>query len=246
MNSLSLSRSLLPTAGLLAALVLAGCGQQPAATESTAAAPESAPALESIDQKVSYGVGRNIGMDVANNGDFEVDAAALIAGLRDGLDGADAQVSPADVQAAFMELQQRSQAAAAAASEENKAAALAFLEQNRTRPGVTVTPSGLQYEVLTAAPAGAAKPTPSNTVRVHYHGTLLDGTVFDSSVQRGQPIEFPVNGVIPGWVEALQLMPVGAKWKLFIPPSLGYGDRGTGSIPPGSALIFEVELLEIK
>lgn len=120
----------------------------------------------------------------------------------------------------------------------------AFLESNKTKSGVIILPSGLQYQVLKEGTG--PKPAATDKVKCHYHGTLIDGTVFDSSVDRGQPAEFPVNGVIKGWVEALQLMPVGSKWKLFIPSELSYGDRQAGAkILPGSTLIFEVELLEI-
>lgn len=120
-----------------------------------------------------------------------------------------------------------------------------FLAENAKRPGVKVTPSGLQYEVLDATLG--QKPKPSDTVRVHYEGTLPDGTVFDSSYKRGEPISFPLNGVIAGWTEGLQLMSVGSKYKLFIPYNLGYGERGAGaSIPPYAALIFTVELLGIE
>ena len=120
----------------------------------------------------------------------------------------------------------------------------AFLETNKAREGVTITESGLQYEVLTAGTG--AKPTAADQVRVHYHGTLIDGTVFDSSVDRGEPATFGVGQVIPGWTEALQLMPVGSKWKVYLPSNIAYGERGTGAdIGPNSALIFEVELLEI-
>lgn len=120
----------------------------------------------------------------------------------------------------------------------------AFLEQNKAREGVTTTESGLQYEVITAGTG--EKPTAENQVRVHYHGTLIDGKVFDSSVDRGEPAVFGVNQVIPGWTEALMLMPVGSKWKVYLPSNLAYGEQGAGQdIAPNSALIFEVELLEI-
>lgn len=132
-------------------------------------------------------------------------------------------------------------------AEQQKAAAgegIAFLAENAKRAEVTTTASGLQYEVITSG--DGAKPTAEQTVEVHYHGTLINGTVFDSSVERRKSISFPVNGVIPGWVEALQLMSIGDKWKLYIPQELAYGERGAGqSIPPFSALIFEVELLGI-
>lgn len=119
-----------------------------------------------------------------------------------------------------------------------------FLEENKKKAGITTTESGLQYEIIKAGEG--AKPTATDKVKTHYHGTLTSGTVFDSSVDRGEPVEFPVNGVIKGWTEALQLMPVGSKWRLFIPYQLAYGERAAGAqIPPYSALVFEVELLEI-
>ena len=119
-----------------------------------------------------------------------------------------------------------------------------FLEKNKKEPGVVALPSGLQYKIITAGTG--EKPTLTDKVTVHYHGTLLNGTVFDSSVQRGQPIELPVNGVIQGWIEALQLMPVGSKWMLYIPSELAYGSRQSGMIEPNSTLIFEVELISIN
>jgi FKBP-type peptidyl-prolyl cis-trans isomerase len=129
-------------------------------------------------------------------------------------------------------------------AQENLEAGNAFLEKNKAREGVTTTPSGLQYEIIKEGTG--VKPTAEDMVKVHYHGTLIDGKVFDSSVDRGEPAEFPVGGVIQGWVEALQLMPVGSKWKIYLPASLAYGERGAGGdIGPNSALIFEVELLEI-
>lgn len=133
---------------------------------------------------------------------------------------------------------------AQAAGSENQAAADAFFAKNASVEGVKTTESGLQYQVLTEAEG--AKPGADDTVEVHYHGTLLDGTVFDSSYQRGETVSFPVGGVIPGWTEALQMMPVGSKWKLFIPPALAYGPGGAGQmIGPNSALIFDVELISI-
>jgi FKBP-type peptidyl-prolyl cis-trans isomerase FklB len=128
--------------------------------------------------------------------------------------------------------------------EANHKAGEAFLAENKTKPGVVTTASGLQYQVIKEGTG--PKPLPTDKVKCHYHGTLIDGTVFDSSVDRGQPVDFPVTGVIQGWVEALQLMPVGSKWKLFLPAHLAYGDNAAGpKITPGSTLIFDVELLEI-
>jgi FKBP-type peptidyl-prolyl cis-trans isomerase FklB len=130
-------------------------------------------------------------------------------------------------------------------SEANLKAGESFLAQNKSRPGVVETPSGLQYEVLTEG--AGPKPSANNKVTCHYHGTLIDGTIFDSSVQRGQPATFPLNMVIKGWTEALQLMPTGSKWRLFLPPNLAYGERQTGSyIGPNSTLIFDVELISFS
>ena len=130
--------------------------------------------------------------------------------------------------------------------EKNLAAATAFLEANGKKEGIKTTDSGLQYEVITEGPSEGASPTAANTVKVHYAGTLINGTEFDSSYKRGEPIEFPLGGVIPGWTEGLQLMKPGDKFRLFIPPNLGYGVRGSGPIGPNEALIFEVELIEVK
>jgi FKBP-type peptidyl-prolyl cis-trans isomerase FklB len=136
--------------------------------------------------------------------------------------------------------QQKSEKAAA-----NLKAGQDFLEANKSRPGITSLPSGLQYEVITTGAGG--KPLATNKVTCHYHGTLIDGTVFDSSVQRGQPASFPLNMVIKGWTEGLQLMPTGSKWRFFIPPQLGYGDKQVSAqIGPNSTLIFEVELISVS
>ncbi len=200
--------------------------------------------LDTVDQRVSYGIARNMGANIARQGGVEIDLGAFLIGLQDGLANLKPRVSEADLRAAFETAQERIEAVAAETSSKLAAVGNAFLAENKTRPGVVVTASGLQYEVLRAG--AGPKPSASQTVEVHYHGTLVDGTVFDSSVQRGETISFPVTGVIPGWVEALQLMQVGAKWKLFIPSALGYGDQGQGPIPPASVLIFEVELIGIK
>jgi FKBP-type peptidyl-prolyl cis-trans isomerase len=218
----------------------------PGTKAAAAPAPEAKAdtAFDSVEQKVSYGIGYNIGSNMAADGSVAFDLAAVQAGLADGLKGAPARVDQAALQAAIGTLQERQDAANTAAAEENLAAANAFLSTNRARPEVTTTASGLQYEVLRQG--DGPKPKSTDVVRVHYHGTLTDGTVFDSSVDRGEPLTFPVDGVIPGWTEALQLMAVGSKWKLFISPELGYGPRPAGKIPPNSALIFDVELLGIE
>lgn len=205
---------------------------------------ESNPSLESIDQRVSYGIALSMGGNIARQGGVEIDTAAFLAGLQDGLAGAKPRLSEQEMQAAFQAAQARLDAAASQISLKQQQEGAEFLAKNRERAGVVVTDSGLQYEVLVAG--SGSKPREDQTVEVHYHGTLINGTVFDSSVKRGETVSFPVNGVIAGWVEALQLMSVGSKWKLFIPAELGYGNRAQGPIPAGSTLIFEVELIAIK
>ncbi|MBO9490655.1 FKBP-type peptidyl-prolyl cis-trans isomerase [Endozoicomonas sp. G2_1] len=200
--------------------------------------------FESIEQRVSYGVGRQLGDQLRNNPFKSFDVTAVQAGLADALAGNASAVSDEALNEAFAVVSKQLQEQEQAAAKEKAAEGEAFLAENAKRKEVTVTESGLQYEVVAAAEGD--KPTASSTVRVHYHGTFINGDVFDSSVNRGQPAEFPVGGVIAGWTEALQLMPVGSKWRLYIPYNLAYGERGSqGAIPPYSALIFDVELLDI-
>ena len=231
-----------------ATLLLISCSKE---AKDVAKAPASPPkasdavaGLESDEQRVSYGVGYNMGSSLGKQHDFNVDKNALKSGLEDGLSGSKTKISEADIQAAFTTVQQKAMAANTAAAEKNVAASAAFLAKNKTRSGVTTTASGLQYEIVSRGKG--PKPKASDTVEVHYHGTLVDGTVFDSSIERGEPATFQVGAVIKGWTEALQLMSVGDKWKLYIPPDLGYGPRPNGKIPPNSVLIFDVQLLGIK
>ena len=197
-----------------------------------------------VEQRVSYGIGRQMGEQLASNPFDGVDASAVAAGVMDALQGKESRVARADLEAAFGEISQRMQAKEAEKSKLLAAEGEAFLAENAKKEGVTVTASGLQYEVVTAGTGPI--PTATSRVKTHYHGTLIDGTVFDSSYNRGQPIDFAVNGVIAGWTEALQLMPAGSKWRLYIPYNLAYGERGAGgNIAPYSALIFDVELLEV-
>ncbi|WP_394175946.1 FKBP-type peptidyl-prolyl cis-trans isomerase [Thalassotalea litorea] len=200
--------------------------------------------FESIEQRVSYGVGRQLGDQLRNNPFKEFDVAAVQAGIADALSGAASAVSQEDLQEAFTVVSQKLQEQEAAAAKEASAAGEAFLAENAKREEVTVTESGLQYEILVEG--NGDKPSADSTVRTHYHGTFPDGKVFDSSYDRGQPAEFPVNGVIAGWTEALQMMPVGSKWRLHVPYNLAYGERGSqGAIPPYATLVFDVELLDI-
>ena len=196
--------------------------------------------LKTEMDSLSYAFGVDIGTNLQNNDIKGINPDALSKGMMDNQDGGGIMTK----EEASKYIQEFFAAQAKAKSASAQGEANNFLQENASREGVVVTESGLQYEILTAGTG--AIPTFENKVSVHYHGTLLDGTVFDSSVDRGQPAQFPVGGVIKGWTEALMIMPVGSKWKLFIPSDLAYGDRGAGDkIGPGSTLIFEVELLEI-
>ena len=201
--------------------------------------------LEDSDNQVGYSLGVNIGMNLLQQGitaDVQVDA--FLAGLSDALSDT-VQMDEAAMTTAIQLFVQQQQEAAQSALADNLAASEAFLAENGQQDGVVTLPSGLQYRVL--ASGEGESPTTTDSVLAHYHGTLTDGTVFDSSVDRGEPATFGVSQVIAGWTEALQLMKVGDKWRLFIPPGLAYSEASpTPAIPPNSALIFDVELLEIR
>ncbi|MFT0866731.1 FKBP-type peptidyl-prolyl cis-trans isomerase [Pseudomonas sp. CAM1A] len=199
--------------------------------------------LSTDESRVSYGIGRQLGGQLRDNPPPGVNLNAIVAGLTDAFHGADSRVSEEDLSAAFKVIREVMQAEAAAKAEAAAAAGKEFLADNAKREGIVTLASGLQYEVLTAGEG--AKPSREDNVRTHYHGTLIDGTVFDSSYDRGQPAEFPVGGVIAGWTEALQLMNAGSKWRLYVPSELAYGAQGVGSIPPHSTLVFDVELLDV-
>lgn len=203
--------------------------------------------LESEENRIGYSIGVNIGQNLVQQGIVEgVAIDAFIAGMMDAVSG-DIRLGDAEIMTAIQTFVQRQQEAAQNAIAENLAASEAFLAENGQRNGVVTLDSGLQYEVLETGAAGGASPTPENSVLAHYHGTLTDGSVFDSSVDRGEPATFGVSQVIAGWTEALQLMKVGDKWRLFIPPGMAYGEASpTPAIPPNSALIFDVELLEVR
>ncbi len=191
--------------------------------------------------KFSYAIGLGIGQNLLSTGAKGIQVEDFAQAITDVLNGNSTAISHNEareiVNKYFAELEQK---LTAKNVEEGKV----FLENNRNREGVITLPSGLQYEVITEG--NGKKPQATDKVKCHYEGTLIDGTLFDSSVKRGQPAVFGVNQVIPGWVEALQLMPEGSKWKLYIPSELGYGAQGAGEmIPPHSTLIFEVELIEV-
>ena len=191
--------------------------------------------------KVSYALGLSIGNNFLNSGIKNLQVEDFVKGLKDVMDNQKPEISYDEAKQIindyFVQLQKEKFAL-------NKQAGDEFLTINKNRAGVITLPSGLQYQVLKKG--AGTKPTASDKVKCHYHGTLINGTVFDSSVQRGEPAVFGVSQVIPGWVEALQQMEVGSKWRLFIPSELAYGDNGAGDvIEPDSALIFDVELLDI-
>ncbi|MGA1741085.1 MAG: FKBP-type peptidyl-prolyl cis-trans isomerase [Pseudohongiellaceae bacterium] len=204
--------------------------------------------LESTEVRAGYSIGVNIGLNLASQGILgsDIDNAALVQGIRDAIDDSillsDEEIVAALEQYSLL-MEQRAEEQLAGMAQ----AGQDFLNDNAMQPGVVTTASGLQYLVLEeGADRTAAMPLATDEVMVHYHGTMIDGTVFDSSVDRGEPISFPLDGVIPGWTEGLQLMRVGDKFRFFIPSELAYGASGAGPIPPFSTLIFDVELLGIN
>ena len=218
-------------------------------TGTAAAKPGTVTTLTTTKQKASYAIGMNLGGGLHRQ-NIDVDSEALVQGMKDALSGNKTLLTEEEARAALMqlqsEMQSKMQAKQAQESEANKKEGDAFLAANKTKEGVVTLPSGLQYKILT--PGTGPKPTPTDSVVCNYKGTLINGTEFDSSYKRGEPATFPVTGVIKGWTEALQLMPVGSKWQLFVPADLAYGPRGTpgGPIGPNATLIFEVELVSIK
>lgn len=215
-------------------------------TTSTVAPPL---ALKTQKAKASYALGMSIGSSLHRQGvDAGVDPAIVARGLRDAISGRKTVLTEDEMKVALQQLKadmsKQQEAKAHVAGEGNRKEGETFLAANKSKEGITTLPDGLQYKVLKEGTG--PKPTASDTVTVNYRGTLINGKEFDSSYKRGEPISFPVGGVIKGWTEALQLMPVGSKWQLFIPADLAYGDRGAGSdIGPGETLTFEVELLSI-
>ena len=216
-----------------------------------AAPPVPAPAAADADpmagvalDKVSYYIGRNIGRNMSGQG-FKPDLDSFKEGMQSSLESKESKYPESELKAAMEKFQTAMQAADAQRQAKSAKAGTDYLETNGKRKEVTTTASGLQYEVLKAAEG--PKPKATDTVKVHYHGTFIDGKVFDSSVERKEPATFPLNGVIPGWTEGVQLMSKGSKFKFAIPSKLAYGEQGQGgTIPPNSTLVFEVELLDIN
>lgn len=204
--------------------------------------------LDNQTAKASYSIGSQLGSQVAQAKDM-INQDALIMGFKDSMDGKELQITAEEMQKVMQTFQQsmleNQQSKQKVLSDTNKTEGDKFLAENKSKEGIKTTSSGLQYKILKKGSGEAPKLT--DTVVTHYSGTLINGKVFDSSYKRNSPATFPVNGVIKGWTEALQLMEVGAKWQLFIPAELAYGERGAGAdIGPNQVLIFEIELLEIK
>ncbi len=199
--------------------------------------------VESDQDKASYAIGMQIGKSLKmQNADVAI--PALMVGLSDGMAGKESQLKPEEMQAALQKMQEAATKKAQEQAEKNSKDGEAWLAKNKDKGGVKTTGSGLQYEVVKE---GTGKtPSETDTVKVHYTGTLISGEKFDSSRDRGEPVEFPVNGVIPGWTEALKLMKEGSQYKLAIPANLAYGPQGRPGIPPNSTLLFDVELIEVK
>jgi FKBP-type peptidyl-prolyl cis-trans isomerase FklB len=202
--------------------------------------------LTTEKDKQSYAIGLNVGQSLHRDG-IAVDPKILVRGLQDAMAGGKVLLTDDQIKTVMTDLRnqvrQEQEAKRLAAAETNKKEGAAFLAANATKPGVVTLPSGLQYKILVAGTG--PKPTADDRVVCNYRGTLLDNTEFDSSYKRGQPATFPVTGVIKGWTEALQLMPVGSKWQLFIPADLAYGERGQATIAPNAVLVFELEVLSI-
>jgi len=232
----------------------AAAQKAPAAKTGTTTKPRTAVpfALKTPKDKASYAIGMNIGKGVAaklKQQPMDVDQAILLRGMKDALAGGKMLLTEEEERTVLMQLsveaRKKQEEQMKLAAGPNKKIGEEFLAANKTKDGVVTLPSGLQYKILTAGTG--PKPTAADTVNCNYRGTLIDGTEFDSSYKRGQPASFALNQVIKGWTEALQLMPVGSKWQLFIPSDLAYGDPGRGpQIGPGATLIFEIELLSIQ
>jgi len=203
--------------------------------------------LATDEQKVSYGFGLQFGDQLLRNRFDGLDLQAVMAGIQHWYQQQQSLLADGELNPSYEVIKAKQQAAASAVAAQRQQLAEQFLVTNGARPEVTTTASGLQYEVLEAGSGASPGPGPRSNVVTHYHGTFVDGTVFDSSVQRGEPAQFGVHQVIPAWTEALQLMTIGDKWRIACPPSLAYGEQGAGdSIPPNTPLVFEIHLLEIR
>jgi FKBP-type peptidyl-prolyl cis-trans isomerase FklB len=222
---------------IMSAVSLAQTKKKPMAVNT---ATSSQPVLKTSEDSLSYAIGLSVAGFYKEQGVKNVNSSLVAKAINDVLKTGKPLLNDQQANSCIINFVQKEKAAKA---EPNKKAGEAFLAENKNKPGIITLPSGLQYQVLKEGPG--PRPTATDKVKCHYQGSLVNGHIFESSIQRGEPVEFSVSGVIRGWTEALQLMTVGSKWKLFIPSELAYGDQGNGTIQPGSTLIFEVELLEI-
>ena len=225
-----------------------GAAKKPSATAAKPGTAAAAPALKTDSEKASYAIGANIGKSMKKEG-VDLDPAVIARGIKDGFSGGKLLLTDEQAQAALVafsgSMKKKQEAALAAAAAVNLKDGQGFLAANKAKPGVVTLPSGLQYKVISAGTG--PKPTAEDTVLCNYRGTLINGTEFDNSAKHGGPTEIPVGGVIKGWTEALQLMPTGSKWELYVPAELAYGPRQAGpDIGPNSTLIFEVEVVSIQ
>ncbi|MDR1728541.1 MAG: FKBP-type peptidyl-prolyl cis-trans isomerase [Acidobacteriota bacterium] len=227
-------------------LAIAAAAALMAATASAQTAKAQA-APQTEKDKRSYSLGVDAAKNLKARG-LDLDLELLVRGVRDGYSGGRQLMTDEDIRATLLalskEFQQKADAVAKVQADKAKVDGEKFLAANKAKKGITTLPNGLQYEILKAG--AGAKPTVDSTVTVHYVGSMIDGTVFDSTLRKGDPVALPVKQIIPGWREALLRMPAGSKWRIFIPPALAYKERRTGPIPPNSVLIFEIELLGIK
>ena len=208
----------------------------------SALAEDKPPQLKDLKDKASYSIGLNVGFNFKRQ-NLDLNQDAFLAGMKDALNNRKPLLSEQEVRETMMAFEKDMQQKQQQGAQKNQAEADKFLAENKSKEGVKTTASGLQYKVLKEG--NGQQPKASDTVTVNYRGTLLDGTEFDSSYKRGQPATFPVGGVIKGWTEALQMMKVGSKYQLFIPPNLAYGEQARGSIPANALLTFEVELMSV-
>jgi FKBP-type peptidyl-prolyl cis-trans isomerase len=228
---MTFNKGSISSALLIGALALAGCNKAGNVN------------LSNDQDKASYAIGTQIGRSLKMQ-NADVNLPALEAGLHDAIDGKEPKLKPEEMQGSLQKMQEGAMKKASEEAEKNQKTGDEFLEKNKAKSGVKTTASGLQMEVV--KDGTGATPGDTDVVKVHYTGTLINGTKFDSSVDRGEPVEFPVNQVIPGWTEALKMMKVGEKVKLVIPAKLAYGPQGRPGIPPNSTLLFDVELIDVK
>lgn len=239
------SRRILAAIAVSGGLLLSGCepGTQGPAEQEPAAEPPVTSDFTTDKAKASYSLGYQFAENVRRQLEDSIDNEAFLRGVEDSLEGVEMAVSNEDAESALSGLMEARQAAADAKALESLEVGIAFLAENGQREGVVTLDSGLQYEILEEG--DGPQPASTDVVTTHYEGRLVDGTVFDSSYQRKEPASFPLNQVIAGWTEGLQLMPTGSKWRLFVPAGLAYGERAAGQIPPNSTLIFDVELISV-